>query len=80
MDEASVAEALKRYRDAERAYVDTTYPVFANDATPTAETKAHVKTLHASLKQARAAYFDALKAAGWSVPFREWSEQPPQLD
>jgi hypothetical protein len=73
MDEGAVAEALERYRDAERAYVDATYPIFASDASLTAETKEHVKTLHASLTQARAAYFDALKAAGWSVPFREWS-------
>ncbi len=72
------AEALERYRDAERAYVDATFPFFEGETRLTAERRAHVKTLHASLEHARAAYFDALRAAGWSVPFREWSERPSQ--
>ena len=62
--------------DAERAYVDATFPVFAGDADLTAESRAHVKTLHAVLEHARGAYLEALKAAGWTVPFREWSERP----
>jgi hypothetical protein len=81
MDMNAAAKALERYRDAEHAYVDATFPYFASesDATLTAERKAHIKTLHAALEHARSAYFEALKAAGWSVPFREWSERPTQL-
>jgi hypothetical protein len=79
MDLDAAAEALERYRDAERAYVDATFPFFAGDTVLTAEHKAHVKTLHAVLEHARSAYFEALKAAGWSVPLREWSERPTQL-
>jgi NAD(P)H-dependent FMN reductase len=63
------AKALERYRDAEREYVDATFPFFASDDTPTDERKDHVKTLHAALEQARNAYFETLRAAGWSVPF-----------
>jgi hypothetical protein len=66
MKEDAAAEALERYRDAERAYVDATFPMFADDASLTVEKKAHVKTLHASLEEARAAYFDALRGR-WLV-------------
>ena len=78
MESDSVAEALQRYRDAERAYVDATFPVFRGHAKVSHKRRAHVQTLHSSLDRARAAYFDSLKDGGWTVPFREWSERPPQ--
>ncbi len=76
MDMDSPAKTLELYRDAERAYVDATFPFFSNDLALTTEGRASVKTLHASLDRAREAYFAALKAAGWSSPFREWSARP----
>ena len=78
MDNGTVAKALQDYRDAERAYVDATFPFFSGNAGISVEHKAHVKELRAALERARGAYLEALANTGWSVPFREWSERPTQ--
>lgn len=79
MEQNTAAEALSSYRAAERAYADATFPSFDGDPAVTDETKESVRALHVSLVQARDAYFRAVRDAGWSVPFREWSERKEQL-